>query len=436
MNEKLDPHEMEGLKRRVVKKPSLLTFAFALLAFLLGVIVLTPVPEKVRRRLGLAKPVKAPEPKVIYKTETVIETEVVEKEVRVIPKYYTVKKGTDVAKSSMGFDFRSEVVERPGRLTTEERATPGSFEANYTLSVNKPVASSSFEEVVAMNEHLPKILPGLEKMMAAPVVSPFFDKLYENKFERLKSRISRMDRILTKHNYYDCQTMLELVHPGSNQKVFLLQGDMDVVSDGSDGDRLPTMPDEIVNSPYYQPSTSYGWDKLGTTQNPLIPGWKRRLAKARSEGNADEVRDLEAGIEDMQKRSFLIADYDPFVVMPVYLVQDRESPFGPNIGDYVAVIYGDQIYPAIVGDAGPSFKVGEGSLRMAKQINEKSSAYRRPVSDVSVTYVVFPRSSGKWQPPNYAAWRQEVSTLLESIGGLGEGYTLHTWENTLPSSGQ
>jgi len=117
---------MEGLKRRVEKKPSL----------------------------------------IVYRTETVVETEVVEKEVRVIPKYYTVKKGTDIAKSSMGFDFRSEVVERPGRLTTEERATPGSFEANYTLSVNKPVASSTFEEVVGVNEHLPKILPGLEKMMA------------------------------------------------------------------------------------------------------------------------------------------------------------------------------------------------------------------------------------------------------------------------------
>ena len=58
--------------------------------------------------------------------------------------------------------------------------------------------------------------------------------------------------------------MLELEHPGSKRKVFLMQGDMDVVSDGSDGDRLATMPEKIVNSPYYQPFTSYGWKKTGS----------------------------------------------------------------------------------------------------------------------------------------------------------------------------
>jgi hypothetical protein len=226
--------------------------------------------------------------------------------------------------------------------------------------------------------------------------------------------------------------MLELEHPGSKRKVFLMQGDMDVVSDGSDGDRLATMPEKIVNSPYYQPFTSYGWKKTGTVVNPMIAGWRKLLTKAKAKGNASEVKRIEAGIADLQRRSFLVADYDPFVVIPVYMIQDREDPFGPNVGDYVVVIHGKNVYPAIVGDGGPSFKVGEGSLRMAKEVNNKASSYNRPVSDLSVTYVIFPRSSGDWLAPDYNSWREECLKLLSEIGGLGEGYQLHAWQNTFP----
>jgi hypothetical protein len=37
------------------------------------------------------------------------------------------------------------------------------------------------------------------------------------------------------------------------------------------------------------------------------------------------------------------------------MLQDRESAWGPNVGDYVAVIHGKNVYPAIVGDAGTKF---------------------------------------------------------------------------------
>ena len=432
MSQKSDPYELEGVKRRSSKPLPLLALFFALLSLLLGVVILTPIPEKVRRKLGFSKPVKT-SPAPTPKPEIIIKEKIVEKEVKVRPPYYNVKDGTDVAKSTKGFDVKSQVAERPGQLTTMEREDDGTYEVAYTVSLNRPKSAKSFDEVVSVNSELPKILPGLEKLMERPKVSPFFADLYDNKTERLKSNLYRMDRLLTKHNYYDCQTMLELEHPDSKRKVFLLQGDMDVVSDGSDGDRLATMPEKVVNSPYYQPFTSFGWPKTGTTENPMIAGWRKMLATAKANGNSSEVKRLEAGIKDLQKRSFLIADYDPFVVMPVYLVQDRESPYGPNVGDFVVVIYGKEVYPAIVGDAGPSFKVGEASLRMAKQINSRSSAYNRPVSDVSVTYVVFPRSSGKWKAPDYNEWRNECLKLLDEIGGLGEGYELFRWPNTLPS---
>ena len=215
-----------------------------------------------------------------------------------------------------------------------------------------------------------------------------------------------------------------------------MQSDMDVVSDGSDGDRLPAMPDEIVNSSHYQPFTSFGWAKTGKVENPMIEGWKKLLVKEKASGNTKEVKRLETGINDLKKRSFLIAEYDPFIVIPVDVLADRESPFGPNVGDYAVVMYGKALYPAIVGDGGPTFKVGEASLRMAKELNDKVSPYSRPVSDVSVTYLVFPRSSGKWAAPNYENWRSECLKLVNEIGGLGEGYDLHRWADILPQPGQ
>lgn len=430
-----DPYELEGVTRRALKPFPWLASLFAALAVVLGLVILSPIPEKIRRKVGLSSPKKeAPKPiPPAPKPEVIIKEKIVEKTIKIRPAYYEVKSGVDVAKTSLGFDFKSSVKERPGRLASSERKNDGTYEAVYTLSVNRPEAAKHFDEVIQVNPDLPSILPGLEAMMDQAKISPFYANLYNNKAARLKTYASRMDRLLTKHNYYDCQTMLELVHPGSKRKVFLMQGDMDVVSDGSDGDRLATMPEKIVNSPYYQPYTSYGWKKTGTVVNPMIAGWRKLLVKAKAKGDSSEVRRIETGIADLQKRSFLVADYDPFVVIPVDMIRDRESPFGPNVGDYVVVIHGKNVYPAIVGDGGPTFKVGEASLRMAKEVNNKASSYSRPVSDVSVTYVVFPRSSAKkWSAPDYNSWREECLKLLAEIGGLGEGYQLHSWENTFP----
>ena len=432
-------HNLDGVRSRERRGDPVILVACGLVVLLFLGVILSPLPEKLRRKLGLAEP---PEVEVKEKTVRVPETaivyqdRVVEKEVKVPPPYYQVKKGTDVAKTSKGFDYQYRVEERPGRLASGEREKDGTYEASLVFSVNRPEAAKRFDELLSVNGELGKMLPDLETMVEAAVVSPFYRALYQNKVERLKTYANRFDRVLTKHNYYDCQTMLEMVHPQSKRKVFLMQADMDVVSDGSDGDRLPTMPDKIVNSAYYQPFTSYGWKKTGTVENPMIAGWQKMLEKAKERDDTSEITRLERGIADLKRRSFLIAEHDPFIVMPVDIITDRESAWGPNVGDYVAVIYGKKIYPAIVGDGGPTFKVGEASLRMAREINRRASPYSRPVSDVSVTYLVFPRSSAKtWKAPDYESWRKETARLIEEIGGLGEGYQLHQWKNTLPDAG-
>ena len=174
-------------------------------------------------------------------------------------------------------------------------------------------------------------MPGAE-------VSAWYRQLYANKAARLKANVGRLDEVLSRHNFYDCETILNLRSEESGQRLFLMQAEMDVVSDGSDGDRLSRMPDEIVNSTNYQPFTSYRWKKTGSTPNPMVAGWERRIGNARreiGEGGAGQERKawllnrikmLETGIADMKIASFLIAEYDPFIVIPVNVLLRKRAP--------------------------------------------------------------------------------------------------------------
>ena len=142
---------------------------------------------------------------------------------------------------------------------------------------------------------------------------------------------------------------------------------------------------------------------------------------------------LEAGITDMKIASFLIAEYDPFIVIPINILADRRDPYAPNIGDFAILIHEGTVYPAIVGDAGPSFKVGEASLRLAREINASATPYSRPVSDLTVTYLVFPRSADDpKRAPDYGYWRKRCGELVDKVGGLGEGVELYEWKDLLP----
>lgn len=357
---------------------------------------------------------------------------------------HTAATGGDVRVLRSGIPFKTEVRVDKGGVASIERQAADSYTAAYTLSVRVPEPSRSLAELHRVNPRLAGLLPGLPALLEKPEVSRWFFALYDNKTKRLKRDATRLNELLTKHNFYDCETILQLRHPGSGRKVFLLQAEMDVVSDGSDGDRLATMPDAIVNSTHYQPFTSYGWAKRTATPNPMVAGWEKRVAKAREELAApdttnerkawlrDRLKYLQRGIDDMKARSFLIADYDPFIVIPVNLLTAND-PFAPKVGDYAVVVHGDKLYPAIVGDGGPTFKVGEASLRLAKEINPKASPYSRPESDLVVTYLVFPGTRDETKgPPDYARWRVRCEELLQECGGLAPGVTLHAWQNLLP----
>lgn len=360
-----------------------------------------------------------------------------------------ISSDADLGKTSKGFSFTSRLKIENGELATSERKDKAAYKSEHELTVRVPRAATTLAELEVGNPSLGSLLPELETLVEGARISNFFETLYGNKASRLKKNSAKLGSLMTAHNFFDCQTMLNIT-AANGRKVFLFQGDMDVVSDGSDGDRLPVMPDEIVNSAHYQPTTSYGWPKVGTVANPLISGYQRRLQIARKEltdSSVDAERKrwvrgrindlLLPGIEEMKRRSFLIADYDPFIVVPINIIIDRRDKFGPKVGDYAVVLHEGILYPTIVGDAGPSFKVGEASLRMARQIEPKSSAYWRPVSDLKVTYLCFPGTAKKpHRAPDYEDIRNNCIRLLGEIGGVKEGVELFRWENLFPQQGE
>jgi len=352
---------------------------------------------------------------------------------------------TDVRNLRSGIPFKTTVNLENGGIASRERIDGASYTARYDLTLRLPAAATSITELEASNPKLATILPGLPALLEHAEVSSWFSKIYQEKITRIRRDATSLNELLTKHNLYDCETILHLRTP-NGRRIFFLQAEMDVVSDGSDGDRLPTMPDKIVNSTHYQPFTSYGWRKKTATPNPMVAGWEARIKIANQELAAatttadrktwlrERITYLKRGIEDLKARSYLIAEYDPFIVIPVSLLTSKDA-FAPKVGDFAVVVHGEKVYPAIVGDGGPTFKVGEASLRMARELNPKSSPYSRPVSDLQISYVVFPGSrEAERCPPDYEKWRQRCHDLLAEMGGLGDGYQLHEWQDLLPKT--
>jgi len=431
-------------------------------------LLFTPIPGRLKQSL---KEIFKPEPIVISPDTDDIERQIraryesemnekIEKEIAAFKKAQEAAKQkpdepappvdvtlgsvTDMRELRSGIPFKTEIDVTKGGIASVERKAAESYQAFYKLTLKVPTPAKTMAELETSNANLSKLLPGLPALVEKAEVSPWFYKLYDEKTTRVRRDANTLNELLTKHNLYDCETILQL-RSETGRRVFFMQAEMDVVSDGSDGDRLPTMPDEIVNSTHYQPYTSYGWPKKTKTPNPMVAGFEKRIHAAEKElaerGTTadrkgwlrDRISMLKRGVDDMKARSFLIAEYDPFIVIPISVLGASNDPFAPKVGDFAVVVNGEKLYPAIVGDGGPTFKVGEASLRMAKEINPRSSPYSRPISDLTVSYVVFPGSREQEKtPPDYEKWRQRCHELLGEIGGLGNGYQLHQWQDLLP----
>ena len=336
-----------------------------------------------------------------------------------------------------GITLHSTVEPTPGADATTERTDPESYVLELKLKPRIPTPNRTVEDLAKVNPKLPELLPALPTLFPTEPVSPLFAQLYDTKIRMLRENLGRLDVLLSRHNFFDCQTVLQLQHPQTHRKALLLQADMDVDCDGSDGDRMPAGAGAPTN---FKPFTSYKWPKKASQPNPYLPATQEKLKRAEDEfaaktTAADRKRDLRnaitqlrAEVVTMQKYSFLIGTADPYIVIPGAFAHEKD---GARTGDYAVVIFGDGIYPAIVGDIGPNDKVGEASFRIAKEINPQSTPYNRPVSELKVTYLIFPGTADTpFGPPDYDKLQARCQKLIDEIGGAS--VPVHHWENIIP----
>lgn len=338
-----------------------------------------------------------------------------------------------------GLQYRWKVETSPGETAARDREIDNAYRLELNLKIRLPRPATSLEDVQVANARLPGLLASLPQLLETARVSPDYQKLYDLKLDWLKGRLEKIEQILSRHNFYDCDTILQLKHPETGRRALFVQGDMDVNVDGSDGDRNV----EVEGSgQFFQPQTSYRWPKTTDRPNPFIKRFEERMAEAEAElakPDTKEVRRQELTdriaaskrqIADLKSASFLISKTDPTIVLPGFMMRGEGADV-PKVGDYAVVIHGDKMYPSIVGDAGPSYKVGEASLRLCDEIRKTGTPLARPVSDLAVTYLVFPGSAEeKRSAPDLERWHARCTELLAEIGVPDA--PLHRWENIVP----
>ena len=356
-----------------------------------------------------------------------------------VPTPYVPRKPMETGMMFNGLQYEWSVATQPGETAARDRKIDSAYRLELNLRIAEPRPATTLDDIRVVNERLPELLPSLPGLLESATVSPAFGKLYELKLEWLKARLDRLEQILSRHNYYDCDTVLQLRHPETGRRALLVQSEMDVNVDGSDGDRNVNVDG---SGQFFQPQTSYRWPKKTERPNPFLAPLQEKLAAAQEElkkpglspSRMAELRDRiehwKLQIRDIKRWSFLVSETDPFIVLPGFMLRGS-GDFVPRFGDYAAVIHGDKIYPAILGDAGPSYKMGEGSLRLCKAINDTGTPLARPVSDLTVTYVVFPGSAEpERDAPNLDRWYQRCVELLAELGAPDA--PVHRWENIVP----
>jgi hypothetical protein len=343
-----------------------------------------------------------------------------------------------VGKIFNGMQYKVTLETEHGTTATHDRNEMGSYTAELTVKVKVPKPHHDLDEIKRLNAALPELLPGLSDLLDSAKVSPSFDNLYRLKVAALQSSLMRLDNLLTRHNFFDCETILELQHAQTMRRALFIQADMDVDTDGSDPDRVPEVDGA---SPTFQPFTSYRWGRKTANASSFvgpreakIKNYESELANGspgaqRRENLKQAISELRTEVSDLKKYSFLIGAEDPFIVLPGSLFGKSKGVFAPSVGDYCVVAYQKNLYPAIVGDVGPSNLIGEASLRICKEINARANSENRPISDLRVTYIVFPGTAEKFDTPNLAHWRDRCEKFLGEMGGFSGN--LFTWEDRL-----
>src|SRR5207244_4438726 len=114
----------------------------------------------------------------------------------------------DTAKLFNGITLHSTVETIPGADATTERAEPDSYVLDLKLQARVPSPNKTIEDLAKVSPQLPTLLPGLTTMLQPNPVSPLYAQLYDAKVRMLRENLARLDVLLSRHNFFDCQTVL------------------------------------------------------------------------------------------------------------------------------------------------------------------------------------------------------------------------------------
>src|SRR5690606_34880790 len=108
----------------------------------------------------------------------------------------------DLAELYNGILVKSELNLTEGDRASIERREDEAYTAEFTINLRIPKPNESLEDLAALNEHLPRVLPGLAAMVPSAKVSGFYHKLYELKTDRVQTYLTRLRNVPSRHNFF------------------------------------------------------------------------------------------------------------------------------------------------------------------------------------------------------------------------------------------
>ena len=129
-----------------------------------------------------------------------------------LPSKFVNYKSIDTARLWNGIDSNSLMNVTQGASASEERTDRKSYTFDFNVNLRVPLPVKDALDIFSINQNLMKIVPEFEGMIKTGRVSDFYHKLYDLKAKRLQQFLTRLNAVPDRHNFYDCETILELVH--------------------------------------------------------------------------------------------------------------------------------------------------------------------------------------------------------------------------------
>ncbi|MBT7982247.1 MAG: hypothetical protein HN584_06720, partial [Akkermansiaceae bacterium] len=164
--------------------------------------------------------------KVVYRDKEVVKKVLVREP---LPSKFVNYKSIDTARLWNGIDSNSLMNVTQGAFASQERTDRKSYTFEFNVNLRVPLPVKDAQGILSINQNLSEIVPEFDDMIKTGKVSGFYYKLYDLKAKRLQQFLTRLNAVPDRHNFYDCETILELVHPKTKRKVLFIQSDMDVV---------------------------------------------------------------------------------------------------------------------------------------------------------------------------------------------------------------